>query len=46
MRAALEVRQLGQLLVGDALFSANGRVDVDSKRASRDLRRAYAGESL
>jgi hypothetical protein len=31
MRAGFKLRQITQLLFGDARFSANGRMDVNSK---------------
>jgi hypothetical protein len=46
IRAALELCKVGKLLFADALFSANGRINIDSKRASYNLCRAHAGERL
>lgn len=34
MRAGFKLRDVVQLLFGDVFFSANGRVDVNSKRAA------------
>src|SRR6516162_9689364 len=43
-RAILEVGQMGNLLLTDALPSAHGRVDVDSERATDERSRLKAGE--
>jgi len=46
IRATLEIRKVGKLLVGDSLFSAHGRVNIDSEGTADDLRHTHAGERL